>query len=287
MRRPKIPQFLLGLLDRVFRDGFVHAGNIAYLSLTTLFPLFILFTAIAGIFGRTESGNAALAGFIETLPADVAQLLAPAISGVLATRASGIFTFGALVALWTVTGFIETLRDVIRRPYGVGEQRAAWRSRLLSALVAVGFVLVVLLAFFAQLFLNLIMEFVGEVIPIAADMARLIAVSRIIPAAVLFLALWGLFRLLTPRRFRHRVVCWPGALATAVVWVGAALLMPVVLGFTGGMVVTYGALAGVMVALLFFYVVGLGFVTGAELNAALAKRRDPTLGEAEAAKGGS
>jgi membrane protein len=61
----------------VFRDGFVHAGNIAYLSLTTLFPLFILFTAIAAMFGRTESGNAALAGFIETLPRDVAEIWLP------------------------------------------------------------------------------------------------------------------------------------------------------------------------------------------------------------------
>jgi membrane protein len=287
MKRPQLPKLVLGIFDRVFRDGFVHAGNIAYLSLTTLFPLFILFTAIAAMFGRTESGNAALAGFIETLPRDVAEILAPAISGVIASRASGIFTFGAIVALWTVTGFIETLRDVIRRPYDIGPLRAAWRSRLLSAVVAVGFVLIVLLSFFAQIFLNLIMEFVGSIIPIAADVASLIAVSRIIPAVVLFVALWGLFHLLTPRRFRHKVSSWPGALATAIVWVGAALLMPVVLGFTGGMAVTYGALAGVMVALLFFYVVGLGFVTGAELNAALAKRRDPTLGKEEESKGTS
>ena len=33
---------------------------------------------------------------------------------------------------------------------------------------------------------------------------------------------------------------------------------------------TYGSLAGVMVALIFFYLIGLGMVTGAQLNAALA-----------------
>ena len=43
------------------------------------------------------------------------------------------------------------------------------------------------------------------------------------------------------------------------------------LGLFGGYSRTYGSLAGVMIALIFFFVVGLGVVIGAELNAALAE----------------
>ena len=39
----------------------------------------------------------------------------------------------------------------------------------------------------------------------------------------------------------------------------------------GGYDMTYGSLAGVVVMLLFFYTIGLGFVFGAHLNAALAE----------------
>ena len=45
----------------------------------------------------------------------------------------------------------------------------------------------------------------------------------------------------------------------------------------GGYELTYGSLGGVMVVLLFFFVIGLGVVTGAELNAALADAGDTAL----------
>jgi membrane protein len=51
-------------------------------------------------------------------------------------------------------------------------------------------------------------------------------------------------------------------------------LLPGAIGLFGGYALTYGSLAGVMVALLFFFVIGLGVVAGAELNAALADPGD-------------
>ena len=51
-------------------------------------------------------------------------------------------------------------------------------------------------------------------------------------------------------------------------------LLPVVLASLGGYDLTYGSLAGVMIALIFFFIVGLGLVIGAELNAALAETPD-------------
>jgi len=49
------------------------------------------------------------------------------------------------------------------------------------------------------------------------------------------------------------------------------LLLPPTLSLLGGYDRTYGSLAGVMITLIFFFLVGLGVVIGAELNAALAE----------------
>ena len=47
--------------------------------------------------------------------------------------------------------------------------------------------------------------------------------------------------------------------------------MPIVLRSFFTYDLTYGSLAGIMVALFFFWLVGLGVVIGAELNAAMAE----------------
>src|SRR3546814_20469247 len=66
----------------------------------------------------------------------------------------------------------------------------------------------------------------------------------------------------------------PGAAFTAEGLYATTLLLPVVLSQLGGYDLTYGSLAGVMIALIFFFVIGLGVVIGAELNAALAEFPD-------------
>jgi len=48
--------------------------------------------------------------------------------------------------------------------------------------------------------------------------------------------------------------------------------LPVFLKYAANYQLTYGSLAGVIITLVFFYLVGLGMVIGAEINAALAER---------------
>ena len=66
-------------------------------------------------------------------------------------------------------------------------------------------------------------------------------------------------------------------------WLATTALLPVVLRNLGSYDLTYGSLAGVMIALIFFFIIGLGVVIGAELNAALAETPEEGLKEGEEA----
>lgn len=56
--------------------------------------------------------------------------------------------------------------------------------------------------------------------------------------------------------------------------------MPLILANMISYDLTYGSLAGVMLALMFFWVIGFGVVVGAHLNAALAEVPESELKEA-------
>lgn len=252
-------------------DGFVHAGNIAYLSLLTLFPFFIVVATLAGSLGRTDDGTRAVRSFLQTVPGDVATLIEKPIADVIAAQSnSGLLTVGLLLTLWTVSGFIETIRDIIRKSYGAKFSMPVWRYRLLSIGMIVAAVLLMLVAFIAQVALTGVEQFMTRLLPFAGGWASWLGVGRLAPAIALFIALWLVFYTLTPHKYRRGTAIWPGALLTMVTWVGTTMLLPVIIGLFGGYGRTYGSLAGVIVALLFFYIIGLALVIGAHLNAALA-----------------
>ena len=52
----------------VFNDGFIHAGNLAYLALMTVFPFFIVAAAILSLFGQSVETIRAVESFLNVLP---------------------------------------------------------------------------------------------------------------------------------------------------------------------------------------------------------------------------
>ncbi|MFX7858404.1 YhjD/YihY/BrkB family envelope integrity protein, partial [Acinetobacter baumannii] len=82
------------------------AGNLAYLSLVTLFPFFIVAAAIARVIGRTDVGLDAVNSFLDSVPPSVANVLKTPINDVLVARSGSLLWFGALVGLWTTASYV-------------------------------------------------------------------------------------------------------------------------------------------------------------------------------------
>jgi membrane protein len=123
-------------------------------------------------------------------------------------------------------------------------------------------------------------QFIYRVLPFAVEAQRLVSYTRVVPALALFGALYMLFYSLTPRKYRKsKCPKWPGPAFVTALWMATTALLPTALSSLGSYDLTYGSLAGVMIALIFFFIIGLGVVVGAELNAALAETPDEGLEE--------
>jgi membrane protein len=267
----------------VYSDGFIHAGNIAYLALLTLFPFFIVMAAVAQLFGRQPDVLHALSAFLKTLPESVADLIAQPIRDVLVARSGTLLWLGALVGLWSTASFVETIRDILHRAYGTVPSLGFWQYRLGSIAIIVGSVILAMAAFSALVTLTAYEQFVWRLLPFSNTLQPIVSLSRLAPLLMLFGALYMLFATLTPMKYRYSPCPkWPGALFTAIWWILVTMALPVAVSAFGGYGRTYGSLAGVIVTLLFFWLVGLGLVFGAHLNAALAESPDPSVKDAAA-----
>ncbi len=274
-RRLKPRHYVWEVIKRVavgvYNDGFIHAGNLAYLSILALFPFIILAAAIAHLLGQSQDAQLTVANILTRLPHNVASTLQEPIQEVLDARTGPLLWFGAVVGLWTATSFVETIRDILRRAYGVKFCAPFWEYRLWSMLLILGAVVLLMISFAASVTLTSLHHVIAERLPFAQDIGSTLGLYRFVPAATLFFTFYALFFALTPSRYRkHGCRKWPGALLITAWWLATVEVLPFALGLFGGYSLTYGSLAGVMIALIFFFVVGLGVVIGAELNAALA-----------------
>ncbi|WP_230206635.1 YihY/virulence factor BrkB family protein [Novosphingobium sp. Gsoil 351] len=253
-----------------YNDGFIHAGNLAYMAILSLFPFFILVAAIFSIVGEESQRAASINAFLLAVPPVVANAIEPVARGVVDARSGWLLWIGGIVGLWTVGSLVETIRDILRRAYGTHWEHAFWRYRLASSGVIIAAVLLLLVSLAVQVLIGAVQEVIDAWFPQLVDLIDQLALTRFIPALGLYLSIYLLFLSLTPGAYRkRRYPKWPGALLVTAWWVAVTIALPAVLRRFFSYDATYGSLAGVMIVLFFFWLVGLGMVVGAELNAAL------------------
>jgi membrane protein len=255
-------------------DGFIHAGNLAYLAILALFPFMIVVSAIYSALGEQERLGAAIDALLTAMPPRVESLISPVAHDAATARQGWLLWVGAFIGLWTAGSLVETIRDILHRAYRTQRTVAFWRYRLASTGIIFSSVILLLLALSAQVAIATVEQIVFSLFPGLNGMFDRFDISRLASMALLFLSIHLLFVTLTPSEYqRRRFPKWPGALLVALWWTLVTLWLPRVLRTFFTYDLTYGSLAGVMIALFFFWLVGLGMVVGAELNAALAELR--------------
>ena len=255
-----------------FNDGFLYAGNLAYMSMLAIFPFFITGAAIFAALGEGSERAASINAILLAMPPVVAEVIEPVARSVIDSRQGWLLWVGGIVGLWTVGSLIETIRDLLRRAYGTEPTQAFWLYRLASTAMIIGAVILLLFSLIAQVTIGAAQQVIAAYFPPLSDVLDQLSLARFVPGFGLFGSIYALFYILTPSPYRKkRYPKWPGAVATTLWWVGVTVALPQVLRSFFAYNLTYGSLAGIIITLLFFWLVGLGLVIGAQLNAALAE----------------
>lgn len=262
---------LVAIKDTVNHDGIEHAGYLSFLIMLSLFPFLVFFMAIVGFIGSEQLGlvlveiinNSALANFIDALK--------PRIIEITATPPQSLLTIAIVSAIWTASSIFEGTRTILNRAYRVDSPPAYLLRRLLSIaefFIAVSIIIVFL---FTILVLPHVFSYIIKVIQIENSyIVELLSPESIyFRYVLLFLFIFFVVCILyysIPNRKSRFITTFPGSAVVISGWYLFSQIFKYYLGHFPQVNFIYGSIAGVIVALLYFYACSIIFIVGAEFN---------------------
>ena len=256
------------------------AGENAFMGVLTVFPALLVFAAVLGqlslLIGEenTDKAKAAVSEFLKQVLTSSAGGVDETVNDLFASSGNTL-TIALLVALASVAQAFASVLNTVTVAYDVHDHRGWWFRRWIGLLLGLGSV------FTGAIMVTALV--VGPLFGSADDVVGSVGLSEEyafvwsyirFPIAFIALVVWAttLFHICPDRPARWRAGL-PGAIVTAVLWLGASLAFSSYLSIVVPASPVLGALGGGLILMTWIYLLCLSLLLGAELNATLIARR--------------
>jgi len=249
-----------------------RAYELAYNFLLAVFPMLLVLLALLGIFASEGSmlRNNLFYYFEVALPPSAYQLVTHTLDEIVRASGGGKLTFGLVFALYSGSAGMTQLMTTLNAAYAVRERR----SWIKVHLVSLGLTLAISILIIAALFLVVGGGYVLNLLAQRTGMSALAFVGIHMIQWVFALGFvvfaFAVIYYFAPNIYeQHWYWITPGSLVGVLVWVAASGGLRLYLHFSNSYSKTYGSLGAVMILMLWFYVTGLAFLVGGQINATI------------------
>ncbi|MFH5822367.1 YihY/virulence factor BrkB family protein [Georgenia sp. AZ-5] len=253
------------------------AAALTFYSVLSLFPALIACVSILGVVGQGQATTEAVIGMLnDYLPDETARQLEGPISGITENTRAGLgLVIGLLIALWTASNYVNAFSRAMNSTYEVPEGRPIWKLR--PMMYAITAMLVVLGAVAALILVvsGPVARWVGDLIGLGATAVAVWDVAKWPVLVVVAIVMIAVLYYFTPnaRMPEFRWISPGAALAIVVAGLATAGFGFYVANF-GRYNATYGALAGIIIFLLWLWIMNVVLLFGAEFDAELERARE-------------
>jgi membrane protein len=256
------------------------AAGVAFYGMLAIFPAIIAVVTVYGMVASPSDVQAQVGEFAKSLPSGADELLTTQLENVTQAGRQSLsigLAISLLAVLWAASGGVQGLVKSLNLVYDERESRGFVKLRGLSLLLTLGAILVTVVA------LALITVFPAAIERLGLGQAGELAASIgrwVILALVVLAALAVLYRFAPDRANpRWRWVSW-GAVVALVLWLLGSVGFSWYVDNFGKYNQTYGALAAVIILLLWLFLSAFAVLVGAELDAEIERQtaRDTTTG---------
>ncbi|MCV7180985.1 YihY/virulence factor BrkB family protein [Mycolicibacterium murale] len=257
------------------------AAALTYYAVLSLFPALLVVVSLLGVIGQGQRTSDTLLDLIGDIsPGAAAETLRQPIQQLVEAPSAGFaLVVGLLAAVWSASGYVGAFGRAMNRIYEVDEGRPAVKLRLQQLMLTFASLIVGALVVLMLAVSGPVAEAVGGLLGAGDTAVSVWNIARW--PVLLLLVILGVALLyhaspnVEQPRFRWLSV---GAAIAIVVWVVASLGFGVYVANFGSYNKTFGALAGVIVFLLWLWITNLALLFGAELDAELERGRQLQAG---------
>ena len=258
------------------------AAALTYYSVLSFFPALLVLVALLGLVGGPSTTRALMDIITQVAPGGAADTFRPTIEGVVNSRggAGALFGVGLLGAIWSASGYIGAFFRVSNEIWEIEEGRGPVKLIPMRIIVTIFMLLMVALVVIATVISGPIAEAVGNVVGLGPEAVTAWSIAKW-PIILLVVAALVAFLYYIAPNARLPGFRWvtPGGILAVVLAIIASLLFGVYVANFGKYNATYGALGGMIVFLLWLWIVNNALLFGSELDAEVERSRELHRGE--------
>jgi membrane protein len=257
------------------------AAALTYYAVLSIFPAAIALLSLVGLVGQAEQTVQTLMQILSDLGAgSVATTLEPTLMSLAQAPGAGFALISGLAAaLWSASGYVNSFSRAMNRIYEIREGRPVWKLRPIMLLVTLVMLLLAALVAVALVLTGPAAQAVGDAIGLGSSVVTAWNIAKwpvllIIVVLIVAILYWSTPNVQQPK-FRWISL---GAFVAIITWILASAAFGFYVANFSSYNKTYGALAGVIVFLLWLWITNLALLFGAELDAEMERTRELQAG---------
>lgn len=255
------------IVETMRDDAMGLSAQLSFYLVLAVFPALVCLVALASLFplqNVTDDMTRLLGPFV---PGAAVELIRQQMLQIANSRDTGLLSLGLLLAVWSGSAPMVAVTNVMNRAYGVTESRPWWRVRVTAIALTIGLAVFILTSFVLVVFGPQLADLFARWFGFPAIFAWVWKILQWPVVVALVITGIGFVYYFAPDVEQDWVWITPGSALATLLWLAGSLGFRYYVVNFGSYEATYGAIAGMMLLLLWFYVSGIAIVVGAELNA--------------------
>jgi membrane protein len=273
-----------GIVYRGIRSAFAnnvtnHAAAVAYYGFLAIPSALLVAVGAFSVFAGPSAVNTILDHLSTVMPKSAVDLLGQSLTRTTQAQSGGLVMIGVgiLLALWTLSGAVQTVMWALNAAYECEETRGFFKKRLIALALIACVGTSVVLVFLLLILGPHVSTWVGSAL---GDTAVVRWVWWTAEWPILLIGLLTMFAIVLYLAPSIGLPKWqlitPGAVFAVAVWLAASGLFAVYTSNFASYNKAWGSLAAVIIMLTWLWISALALLVGGEINAELERCRTPS-----------